>query len=89
MSNTATKITDADRKFVMSFAWSSKREEPARSFADCLRGACAYLRRSLAHAVKFMAKARRSNGVVSLRPIAPTYARRLTADARQQARIGF
>jgi hypothetical protein len=32
-------ITNENRRSVMSTAWSFRREEPTRDFADCLRGA--------------------------------------------------
>lgn len=83
------RITNQDRRFIMSFAWSSKRAEPSRSFADCLKGAWGYFKRSAAHTAKLLARAARSGGLLRLRPINPTYSRKLTAEARIQARIGF
>ena len=56
------------RRFVMVMAWASKRAEPTRSFADCLRGSWAYEKRATKGAAKFMAKARRNGGWAHLSP---------------------
>ncbi len=32
-------ITNENRRSIMGMAWSFRRDEPARDFADCLRGA--------------------------------------------------
>ena len=42
----------------MRIAWSFRREEPARAFADCLRGAWALLRKLGVVARKLTAKVR-------------------------------
>jgi hypothetical protein len=51
------------RQSVMLMAWASKRAEPTRSFANCLRGAWAYEKRAAKSAAKFIAKARRGGWV--------------------------
>jgi hypothetical protein len=56
------------RRNVMLMAWGSKRAEPTRSFADCLRGAWAYEKRAAKSAAKFIAKARRGGGWVHFSP---------------------
>ncbi len=57
--------TTETRRSVMNIAWSAKRAEPARAFADCLRGAWKWVKASAKHAAKFMAKARRNGGRVN------------------------
>ena len=45
------------RRSVMNMAWASKRAEPSRPFADCLRGAWAFTKRMAKTAGAFMATA--------------------------------
>ena len=54
------------RRSVMLTAWGSKRAEPARTFADCLRGAWAFTKRIAKTAAKFAAKA--GKGMVHFSP---------------------
>ncbi len=56
------------RRFIMLMAWSTKRAEPSRTFADCLRGAWAYEKRAAKSAAKFIATARRNGGWVHFSP---------------------
>jgi hypothetical protein len=56
------------RRSVMNIAWASKRSEPARAFADCLRGAWKFVKGMAAAAAKMMAKARRAGGRLNLSP---------------------
>jgi hypothetical protein len=48
----------------MLLAWDAKRAEPARDFADCLRGAWAFARRMADYAAKFMRRSRKHGGRV-------------------------
>ncbi len=59
------KITNTERRSVMNVAWSSRRAEPTRSFADCLRGAWKFVKRMLASAERLMAKAHQNGGRIS------------------------
>lgn len=43
---------------IMSLAWDFRRSEPARAFADCLRGAWSWTKRMTQTARDFAAKAR-------------------------------
>lgn len=43
---------------IMTLAWSFRRAEPTRAFADCLRGAWAYCRRLAEAAGNLMARAK-------------------------------
>ncbi len=52
--NTAVSAVNKTRRAVMRMAWSFKRAEPARSFADALRGAWAYEKRAAKSTAKFM-----------------------------------
>ena len=54
------------RRSVMNVAWAFKRAEPARAFADCLRGAWKTVKALAKDAAKFMARVRRGGGRVSL-----------------------
>jgi hypothetical protein len=45
--------TNNTRRSVMLMAWVSKRAEPTRSFADCLRGAWRFEKRAANSAAKF------------------------------------
>lgn len=56
------------RRSIMNIAWSAKRTEPARAFADCLRGAWAWVKKSALAAAKMMARARRAGGRLDLSP---------------------
>lgn len=58
--------TNETRRSVMLIAWSSKRAEPDRSLAACLRGAWAWMKRQAATAAKFMARAARNGGLLRL-----------------------
>ncbi len=60
-------VTDT-RRSVMNIAWSAMRTEPARAFADCLRGAWKWVKKSALAAAKFMARARRTGGQLNLSP---------------------
>lgn len=59
---------NAVRRSVMNIAWSFQRSEPARAFADCLRGAWKWVKASAKTAAKFMARARRNGGRLNLSP---------------------
>jgi len=48
---------------VMNVAWSFRRAEPGRAFADCLRGAWAWTKRMAATARDFMATARTASRI--------------------------
>jgi len=61
-------ITNETRRRIMLLAWDAKRSEPARTFADCLRGAWAFTRRMAKAAANFMGRARRHGGRVQLAP---------------------
>lgn len=59
------------RRFIMLAAWSAKRAELGRPFADCLRAAWAYHKRAETKARKLLACARPRNGGVMLQ-LSPT-----------------
>jgi hypothetical protein len=52
------------RRNVMLMAWSFKRSEPGRTFADCLRGAWRFSKRMAETAAAFMRRARAAGGQV-------------------------
>ena len=52
---------------IMLIAWDFRRADPARTFADCLRGSWAWSKRMAKHAAKFMKRAAKG-GVVRLSP---------------------
>jgi hypothetical protein len=56
------------RRSVMNTAWSFKRSEPARAFAECLRGAWKIIKRLARSAASLMARARRNGGRLNLSP---------------------
>jgi hypothetical protein len=56
------KVTNETRRRVMNVAWSFRREEPTRSFADCLRGAWKWIKGMAKTAAHFMARVKRSRG---------------------------
>ncbi len=58
---------NATRRSIMLMAWSFRREEPARAFADCLRGAWKLTKRLGGFARKLAAKAKGAN-VLQLSP---------------------
>ena len=56
------------RRTVMLTAWSFRRAEPTRAFADCLRGAWKWIKRLDKATDKFLANARKAGGVVRFSP---------------------
>ena len=51
---------------VMLVAWSLKRAEPGRTFADCLRAAWAWTKRMASSTAAFLANTRRNGGHVHI-----------------------
>ncbi len=52
------------RRTVMLMAWASRRAEPTRTFADCLRGAWRWVKGMAADAARIMKRARKAGGVI-------------------------
>ena len=77
--------TNETRRDVMLFAWSAKRAEPVRTFADCLRGAWAMIKGLAKAAAKVRARARRNGGWVHF---SPRLARSPTSNSFQGVRYG-
>ena len=58
--------TNETRRNVMLIAWSFRRAEAGRSFADCLRGAWAWIKNMTKAAPKLARRLRRSrNGIAA------------------------
>ena len=53
---------------IMITAWSFRRSEPTRAFADCLRGAWRMIKRLDRATCKFLQRAQKVGGVVRLSP---------------------
>ena len=51
-------LTTSTRRSVMLTAWGFRRSEPTRPFADCLRGAWAFIKKMDGYARKLATKAR-------------------------------
>ena len=58
-------ITPQTLREIMLTAWEFRRDEPARTFADCLRGAWKFVRGMKTATAKLMRRARRSGGRVA------------------------
>lgn len=73
------------RRDVMRLAWSAQRAEPARAFADCLRGAWAMIKGLAKSAARLLARAKRSGGRINF---SPSLARSPTTNSFQGVRFG-
>ena len=49
-------FTNEIRREIMLTAWALKREEPARTFGDCLRGSWAITKAVMRHAARIAAR---------------------------------
>lgn len=58
--------TNQTRRNVMLTAWSFRRAEPSRPFADCLRGAWRFTKEMAAEVGRFLARAKKGGGQVRL-----------------------
>lgn len=90
MTRPVSPITNEDRRQIMQTAWGFRRDEPARAFADCLRGAWKFVRGMAKAAAAFVRRARRSGGRVALSPsLTQSPIQRATATMPHHRRTDF
>lgn len=74
---------------IMATAWSFRRSEPGRAFADCLRGAWKLAKGMAKAAAKLVARAAKSGGSIRFNDLTQSPVRRALAGQRYAGRRAF